>query len=110
MIILSSKDLDKHGISHQSASKLLFRGRTFIKGQAFAAHLRSLAIELAQENTKVGQPSLVIDYESHVTLWRLERSSVDSQPMISDHPSQPPSPRRASAKESASRVAPKVTR
>lgn len=79
MIILASKDLDKHGISHQSSSKLFFKGRVFTKGQTFAPHLRDLAIELAQENLTLGQPCIVIDYESHVTLWRVPRSRKISQ-------------------------------
>lgn len=76
MIIFASKDLDKHGISHQSTNQLLFKGHIFTKGQTFAAHLRKAAFELAQENLTLGQPCIVIDYNSHVTLWRVPRSSA----------------------------------
>lgn len=76
MIIFASKDLDKYGISHQSSSQLMFKGRMFTKGQTFAAHLRNIAIELAEENLTLGQPCIVIDYDSHVTLWRVQRSPV----------------------------------
>lgn len=75
MIILASKDLDKHGISHQSSSQFIFKGRVFTKGQTFAAHLRDVAIELVQENLTLGQPCILVDYDSHVTLWRVPRSS-----------------------------------
>ena len=86
MIILASKDLDKYGISHQSSSQLVFKGRVFTKGQTFAAHLRDVAIELAQENLTLGQPCIVIDYDSHVTLWRVPRSSVRTlSPVPSTH-------------------------
>ena len=86
MIILASKDLDKHGISHQSSSQLIFKGRVFTKGQTFAAHLRDVAIELAQENLTLGQPCIVIDYDSHVTLWRVPRSSMRMAPQLSPTP------------------------
>lgn len=76
MIILASKDLDRYGISHKSSSQLIFKGRIFTKGQTFAAHLRDVAIELAEENLTLGQPCIVIDYDSHVTLWRVQRSPI----------------------------------
>ena len=76
MIILASKDLDRYGISHKSSSQLIFKGRIFTKGQTFAAHLREVAIELAEENLMLGQPCIVIDYDSHVTLWRVQRSPI----------------------------------
>ena len=86
MIILASKDLDRHGISHQSSSQLIFKGRVFTKGQTFAAHLRDIAIELAQENLTLGQPCIVIDYDSHVTLWRVPRSSIRASSQLSPTP------------------------
>ena len=99
MIILASKDLDKHGISHQSSSQLVFKGRIFTKGQTFAAHLRDIAIELAQENLTLGQPCIVIDYDSHVTLWRVPRTSVRA---LSPVPSSKAKDRKASKPNAAS--------
>ncbi|NET52957.1 MAG: hypothetical protein F6K09_31085, partial [Merismopedia sp. SIO2A8] len=48
MIIFDSRDLEQHGITHQSASQLVFKGRTFTKKETFAARLRHLAVELAE--------------------------------------------------------------
>lgn len=97
MIILASKDLDKHGITHKSSSQLVFKGRVFTKGHTFAAHLRDIAIELAQENLTLGQPCIVIDYDSHVTLWRVPRSSI--RPVRSTHPSKTKKPGKSDQSE-----------
>jgi len=88
MIIFSSKDLDKYGISHQSSSQLVFRGKLFTKGQTFAGRLRQLAVEIAQENMGMGQPSIVIDYDTHVTLWRAKRvpMGINTQPQNGQAP------------------------
>ncbi|MGK7887753.1 MAG: hypothetical protein AB4042_00365 [Leptolyngbyaceae cyanobacterium] len=76
MIIFASKELDQYGISHQSSSKLVFQGRLFTKGQTFASRLRDIAVEVAQENISLGQPCILVDYETHVTLWRSGRSLI----------------------------------
>ncbi|NEQ96901.1 MAG: hypothetical protein F6K30_09280 [Cyanothece sp. SIO2G6] len=79
MIILASKELDKRGISHQSTTKLVFQGRLFTKGQTFASRLRDMAVEVAQEEQSLGQPCIVIDHETHVTLWKSGRSLMGTR-------------------------------
>lgn len=76
MIILASKELDKHGISHQAATRLVFQGRLFTKGQTFASRLRDVAVKVAQEELSLGQPCIVIDHETHITLWKSGRSPI----------------------------------
>lgn len=69
MIILSAQDLEDYGV-RRTAATLTFMGKAFVRGQTFAQRLRDKAIELAEESMKTGSACLLIDFDTHVTLWR----------------------------------------
>ncbi|NET48706.1 MAG: hypothetical protein F6K09_08265 [Merismopedia sp. SIO2A8] len=55
---------------------MVFKGRTFTKKETFAARLRHLAVELAEESLSIGKPCIVVDCQSHITLWRAEQTPI----------------------------------
>lgn len=78
MIILSAQDLEDYGV-RQTASTITFMGKAFVRGQTFAQRLRKMAIAMAEENMKKGSACLLVDFDTHVTLWR-EQAQLTVKP------------------------------
>ena len=69
MIILSAQDLEDYGV-RQTASTITFMGKAFVRGQTFARRLRKMAIAMAEESMERGAACLLVDFDTHVTVWR----------------------------------------
>ena len=78
MIILSAHDLEHHGI-RQTASTITYMGKAFVRGQTFTHRLRKLALEAAEESLKRGHPCFLVDFETHITLWREQQQQRRQQ-------------------------------
>lgn len=79
MIILSAQDLEDYGI-RQTASTITFMGKAFVRGQTFARRLREVAIAMAEESMAKGAACLLVDFETHITVWREQNKQSSSNP------------------------------
>ena len=77
MIILSAQDLEDYGV-RQTASTITFMGKAFVRGQTFAQRLRKMAIAMAEESMERGAACLLVDFETHITVWREQKNSATS--------------------------------
>ena len=88
MIILSNKDLEAYGVS-QSISTLTFMGKVFVRGESFAQHFRKMAIAVAEETLQSGSPCLLVECDTHVTVWRQAKAQLlNDQPPMQQQDSQ----------------------
>lgn len=72
MIILSTQDLELYGI-RPTASTITIMGKAFVRGQTFAHRLRDAAIAIAEESLSQGMPCLLVDSDTHITIWKQQR-------------------------------------
>ena len=77
LIILAKEDLKAYGVS-QSISALTFMGRIFVIGESFAQHFRRMAIAVAEEILHSGSPCLLVECDTHITVWRSAKAQLPS--------------------------------
>lgn len=77
MIILSAQDLELYGI-RSTSSTITIMGKAFVRGQTFAQRLRDAAIAIAEESLAQGYPCLLVDSETHITIWKQRQGSAGS--------------------------------
>ncbi|MEM9217739.1 MAG: hypothetical protein AAGD25_25785 [Cyanobacteria bacterium P01_F01_bin.150] len=92
MIILSAQDLEDYGV-RQTASIITFMGKAFVRGQTYAKRLRDMAIATAEESMRRGSACLLVDFDTHITLWREEKNiaALTSQIQVAKPSIRPPS-------------------
>ena len=70
MLLVLSQELESQGIEHKTATSFFFQGNLFERGMAFSNRLYGLAIEACQKELAAGGFCLLVDHETHLTVWR----------------------------------------
>ena len=90
MLLIQAKDLEGDGIPHKSAKSICFQGNSFVRGVTFSKRLRHAATELYQEEFAAGNSCLIVDDETHFTLWHQTNEAGQSVTVQADKPEQSP--------------------
>ena len=70
MLLVFSKELESQGIEHKTATSFFFQGNLFERGVAFSNRLYGLAVETCRKELAAGGFCLLVDNETHLTIWR----------------------------------------
>ncbi|MDJ0708204.1 MAG: hypothetical protein QNJ46_33450 [Leptolyngbyaceae cyanobacterium MO_188.B28] len=80
MLVVFSKELESQGIEHKTATSFFFQGNLFERGVAFSNRLYELAVETCQKELAAGGFCLLVDNETHLTIWRQKLLPNRSEP------------------------------
>ncbi len=85
MLLIDQVDLEERGIQCQGVSEFVFLDKCFQKGQTFENSQRERAIASCRQMLDAGLMSLIVNYQSHFTIW-VETAAAPA-PMPSSAPS-----------------------
>ncbi|WP_299409597.1 hypothetical protein [Acaryochloris sp. IP29b_bin.148] len=80
MLLIDRKDLESRGIECHGVSTFIFLNKCFQKGQTFANHQRETAIASCRQMLDAGLMSLIVNYQSHFTIWIETNDVPTSEP------------------------------
>lgn len=89
MLLIDQKDLEARGINCQGVSEFIFLDKCFQKGQTFDTHQRETAISSCRQMLDAGLMSLIVNYQSHFTIW-IESNTEPIQGVCNQTPETPP--------------------
>lgn len=95
MLLIDQVDLEARGITCQGVSEFIFLDKCFQKGQTFENSQRERAIASCRQMLDAGLMSLIVNYQSHFTIWveseqaKTEQSSSASVSSSATQSSQP---------------------
>ncbi|NJM67075.1 MAG: hypothetical protein HC851_16105 [Acaryochloris sp. RU_4_1] len=69
MLLIDQEDLEARGIDCQGVTQFIFLDKCFQKGPTFANNERENAIASCRKILDEGSMSLIVNYQSHFTLW-----------------------------------------
>ena len=69
MLLIDQVDLEARGITCQGVSEFIFIDKCFQKGQTFENSQRERAIASCRQMLDAGLMSLIVNYQSHFTIW-----------------------------------------
>lgn len=84
MLLIDQVDLEARGITCQGVSEFIFLDKCFQKGQTFENSQRERAVASCRQMLDAGLMSLIVNYQSHFTIWveseqdKVEQSSSTS--------------------------------
>lgn len=70
MLLVFSEELESQGIEHKTATSFFFQGNLFERGVAFSNRLYGLAVETCRKEFAAGGFCLLVDNNTHLTIWR----------------------------------------
>ena len=80
MLSFSVRDLESLGASHSSSTMVLM-GKVFVRGQSVQQSMRSMIVEMARKRLREGCPCLIMDSDTHATLWlEVQKPGFQSPP------------------------------
>ena len=88
MLLIQAKDLECNGIFYKNAKRIRFQGNSFERGVTFSKRLRQAAADLYQEELAAGNSCLIVDDETHFTLWYQTNDSGQTATAQADIPNQ----------------------
>ena len=103
MLLIDQVDLEARGISCQGVSEFIFLDKCFQKGQTFENSQRERAIASCRQMLDAGLMSLIVNYQSHFTIWvESELDGVAPSSSTSGDSSTAPSPHPTEAETNPS--------
>ena len=79
MRLVHTKQLEGNGIPCKSAQNICYEGNSFVRGIAFSNRLRHLADDIYHAEVESGNSCLIVEDETHFTLWHQESTSESVQ-------------------------------
>lgn len=93
MLLIDQVDLEARGITCQGVTEFVFLDKCFQKGQTFENSQRERAIASCRQMLDDGLMSLIVNYQSHFTIW--VESEQSSSPRASSSATQSSDPNEA---------------
>jgi hypothetical protein len=78
MLLIDQEDLEARGIECQGVTQFVFLDKCFQKSQTFANNEQETAIASCRKILDAGVMSLIVNYQSHFTLWVETHFSTDA--------------------------------
>ena len=85
MRLVQTQQLEGSGIPCKSSQNICFEGHSFVRGVTFSNRLRHLANEIYYSEVASGNSCLIVEDETHFTIWHQE-SSAESEPVSQSEP------------------------
>ena len=89
MRLVHTRQLEGSGIPYKSAQNISFEGHSFVRGITFSNRLRHLADEIYCSELAAGNSCLIVEDETHFTIWHQE-PGAESGPVSQSEPNDKP--------------------
>ncbi|BAQ60991.1 hypothetical protein GM3708_1397 [Geminocystis sp. NIES-3708] len=88
MFVYHVEELRNQGILNLANSELFHQGQKLVKSISISKRLKQMAINICQQEYQAGRVCIVVENESHFTIWKQKIDNQLKKKITSDSPSE----------------------